>query len=95
MLEQKKCPICGRNTFVYIEYLDEDGKGTIEEYGYCNSCGYVLEYNYGEVMNYFGDVKRGKRTEALYFPKNILKHKRVRRKVNKNIIKSIPINIYI
>lgn len=88
-----KCPICGRKTFDYHSYK-EDCWGayiTVEEHGYCDSCGYRLERAYSEPYEWFEDVKKGFKREydGVYVKKDARKHKRNRKKSN---VKGMDIN---
>lgn len=83
------CPICGSNTFNYISY-SEYCWGIVEQHGYCNRCGYIIEQAYSPVHEAFWDIKKGfKDSSGKYHPKNVKKHKRIRRKMN---VKNIEIN---
>lgn len=83
------CPICKSKTFDYHSY-SEWGWGTVEQHGYCDRCGYTIEQAYSSAMDGFLDIKKGfKNSFGEYYPKNIRKHKRIRRKLN---IKNIDIN---
>lgn len=84
-----RCPVCKSETFEYTS-MSEYGIGTVEEHGNCSRCGYVVEQAYSPVYEAFRDVHRGYRTSSgKYVPKNIRKHKRIRRKFN---VKGIEIN---
>ena len=84
-----KCPICKSKTFEYISY-SESGIGTIEQHGHCHRCGYIVEQAYSPVYSAFWDVKKGfKHPEGYYIPKNVKRHKRIRRKLG---IKNIEVN---
>ena len=83
-----RCPICGIETF---EYYSSSGEwGTEEQHGFCHRCGYIVKQAYSPVYDAFWDVRRGFRLpDGRYIPKNVKKHKRIRRKKN---VKSIDIN---
>ena len=84
-----KCPVCESQTFDYISY-SEYGRGTAEQHGYCDRCGYIVNQAYSSVFEAFYDTKKGfKNYFGEYYPKNVKKHKRVRRKLN---IKHIEVN---
>ena len=84
-----KCPICNAETFEYVSY-SEECHGTVEQHGYCSRCGYRVEQAYSSVYEAFWDVKRGfKHPYGYYVPKNVKRHKRIRRKLN---IKGIEVN---
>lgn len=84
-----ECPICESKTFEYMSY-SEYGWGIVEQYGHCHRCGYIIHQAYSPVYDAFWDVKRGfKLPSGKYVPKNIKKHKRIRRKKN---IKNIEVN---
>lgn len=83
-----KCPICKSKTFEYVSY--SECCGTVEQHGYCNRCGYIIEQAYSPVYAAFWDVKRGfKHPDGHYVSKNVKKHKRIRRKLG---IKNIDVN---
>lgn len=85
------CPICNSKTFEYISY-SEYGWGTVEQHGNCSRCGYIVEQAYSPVYEAFYDIKRGfKDALGNYHPKNVKRHKRIRRKLN---IKNIEVNPY-
>ncbi|MDE7425734.1 MAG: hypothetical protein K2N51_18905 [Lachnospiraceae bacterium] len=83
------CPICKSKTFDYYSY-SEWGWGIVEQHGYCNRCGYIIEQAYSPCMEAFLDVTKGfKNGIGEYVSKNIRKHKRIRRKLN---LKNIEVN---
>lgn len=85
----RECPICASKEFEYISYT-EAMWGTVEQHGYCRRCGYVVEQAYSPVYEAFWDVKRGFRHPAGYYvPRNVERHKRIRRKLG---IKGIEVN---
>ena len=84
-----KCPICGSETFEYVSY-SEECYGTVEQHGFCHRCGYIVEQTYSPVFEGFWDIKKGfKHPSGKYYPKNVKRHKRIRRKLG---IKNIEIN---
>ena len=84
-----KCPICKSKTFEYCSF-SEYGFGTVEQHGYCDRCGYIVEQAYSPVYDAFYDIKKGfKDTFGRYHSKNVRRHRRIRRKLN---IKNIEIN---
>lgn len=84
-----QCPICKLKTFDYCSY-SEYGWGIVEQHGYCTRCGYVVEQAYSPVMKAFMDIKKGfKNGCGEYMPKDIKRHKRIRRKLN---IRNIDVN---
>lgn len=87
--EYKNCPVCKSKTFDYISY-SEDCYGIVEQHGYCDRCGYTVEQAYSGILEAFYDITRGfKNSFGEYYPKNVKKHKRVRRKLN---IRHINVN---
>ena len=83
------CPICASKTFDYVSY-SEECYGTVEQHGYCDRCGYRIEQTYSPVYEAFLDIKKGfKDYYGIYHPKNVKRHKRIRRKLN---IKNIEVN---
>ena len=84
-----ECPICKSKTFEYCSYSEESW-GIVEQHGYCSRCGYTVEQAYSPVYEAFWDVKRGfKHQSGHYVPKNVKRHKRIRRKLG---IKNIEVN---
>ena len=85
----EECPICKSKTFEYVSY-SEYGWGIVEQHGHCHRCGYIVEQAYSPVYDAFWDIQRGfKLASGKYVPKNIKKHRRIRRKKN---IKNIEVN---
>ena len=85
----EKCPICQSKTFEYVSY-SEYGWGIVEQHGHCHRCGYIVEQAYSPVYEAFWDIKRGfKHPSGKYYPKNVKRHKRIRRKLD---IKNIEVN---
>ena len=83
------CPICKAKTFEYCSY-SEFGWGIVEQHGNCSRCGYLIEQAYSPSFDCFLDIKKGfKNSFGVYYPKNIKKHKRIRRKLG---IKNYEIN---
>lgn len=83
------CPICHSETFEYVSY-SEYGWGIVEQHGYCHRCGYVIEQAYSPVYEAFHDVHRGFKHPTLgYIPRDVERHKRIRRKLG---IKNIEVN---
>ena len=84
-----ECPICHSKTFDYVSY-SEECYGIVEQHGYCDRCGYRVEQAYSTVYEAFLDIKKGfKDINGNYHPKNVKRHKRIRRKQN---IKGIEVN---
>lgn len=83
------CHICG---YKYFEYMSESmlGWGTVEQHGYCERCGYIIEQAYSDVIQAFSDNFRGfKDYYGNYHPKDVKKHRRARRNAN---VKNIEVN---
>ena len=75
------CPICKGETFNYISY-SEYGWGIVEQHGHCDRCGYHIEQAYSPEMEFFMDIKKGfKMRNGTYVPKDIKRHKRIRKKI--------------
>ena len=84
-----ECPVCKSKTFEYVSYSEYEW-GTVEQHGYCDRCGYVIEQAYSPVYDAFIDIKRGyKDYNGNYHPKDVKRHKRIRRKHG---IKNIEVN---
>ena len=81
-----ECPICKSKTFEYCVF-SEYCFCNVEQHGYCDRCGYTVEQAYSPVYDAFYDIKKGyKDAFGNYHPKNVRRHKRIRRKLNiKNI----------
>ncbi len=74
------CPICGSTRFEFTSY-SEAGWGTVERHGWCGQCGYFEEQAYGPVLcGHSEPTRRGRKVEGKYFPKNIRKRLRYKRK---------------
>lgn len=74
------CPMCKSKTFDYVSY-SEFGWGTVEQHGFCHRCGFVVEQAYSPTMTCFLDIKKGfKNYFGEYVPKNVKKHKKIRKK---------------
>ena len=85
------CPICKSKTFDHVSY-SEFGWGIVEEHGLCKRCGYIIEKAYSPTMEGFMDIKKGfKNHNDDYIPKDVKRHKRIRRKRN---ISGYPVNEY-
>ena len=84
-----ECTICKSKTFNYISYSEYEW-GTVEQHGYCDRCGYIVEQAYSPVYEAFLDIKRGfKNSSGEYVPKNVKRHKRIRKRHG---IKNIDVN---
>ena len=80
--------MCESQTFDYCSY--SECYGAVEQHGYCDRCGYTVNQAYSSIFEAFYDKKKGsKNYYGEYYPKNVKKHKRVRRKLN---IKNIEVN---
>ena len=85
-----ECPICHHQTFEYISF-SEECYGTVEQHGYCDKCGYTVEQAYSTVYEAFYDIKKGyKDVLGRYHPKNVKRHKRIRRRLD---TKNIDVNL--
>lgn len=83
------CPVCKSKKFKYVSY-EEYGWGIVEQHGYCPRCGYVVQQAYSPIYEAFLDVKRGfKHPNGYYVPKDVKRHKRIRRKLG---VKGIEVN---
>lgn len=83
------CPICKSKSFDYCSY-SEWGWGIVEQHGYCDRCGYIIEQAYSSSMDAFLDITKGfKNGIGEYVSKNVRRHKRIRRKLN---LKNIEVN---
>ena len=85
------CPICG---YKYFEYCSDSmwGWGTVEQHGYCERCGYIVEQAYSPIYEAFWDVIKGyQHPDGHYVSKNIKRHRRIRRKLNVRNIEVNPI----
>lgn len=79
---KSKCPICGYKDYRYVSYSEECW-GIVEQHGYCERCGYIVEQAYSAVVEGFVlDRKRGYRNNYTgeYYPSNKRKRRRMRRK---------------
>ncbi len=81
---KKGCPVCGSKDDYREEYYAEECYGTVEEHTYCDRCGYRVEMCYCEpIVGFEGYSKKGRRSSynGKYYPKNIRKRKRIKRKL--------------
>ena len=93
-MKQIECPICKSSTFEYVSYSEEYW-GIVEQHGFCNRCGYRIEQAYSPVYEAFLDVKRGfKDYLGNYHPKDVKRHKRIRRKLGIKNIEVNPVWVY-
>ena len=85
------CPICHRKTFDYISFEDDCWGEyiTVERHGFCSGCVYSVEQSYSDVYEGFVDLKRGHKSFGKYYPKDIERHKRNRRKHMTSFVKSL------
>lgn len=75
-----KCPICENPNYNYISY-GEYGVGTVEQYGYCDRCGYLIEQAYSRPFECFLDNHKGfKLLDGKYIERNVRKHRKYRKK---------------
>ena len=76
----------------FIEWGNEYEWGVaVEQHGYCDRCGFMIEQVYSPSFECFSDRKKGfKDYKGIYHAKNVKKHKRIRRKCNYD--KKIEIN---
>lgn len=56
--EYIKCPICHHNTFNYISYSEYEWE-TVEQHGYCDRCGFMIEQAYSSPFCMFFRQKKG------------------------------------
>lgn len=74
------CPICNSKEWKY-EYYAEEYYGIVEQHGYCNHCGFMIEQCYSETMSGFvSDLNRGYKLDGVWYGKNRRKRTRLRRK---------------
>ena len=74
-----KCPICNSHKFKYEEH--SESIGTVEQHGYCDTCGYIIEQAYSSVYYGFDFSRRkGYKLNGKWCGKNIRKRKRMKRK---------------
>ena len=84
--EYIECPICHHNTFDYVSYSEYEWGVVVEQHGYCDRCGYMIEQVYSPSFECFFDRKKGfKDYKGIYHSKNVKKHKRIRRKCNYDV----------
>lgn len=80
--DKPKCPICGYKDYRYVSY-SEECFGIVEQHGYCERCGYIVEQAYSEVVGGLElDRTRGYRNAYTgeYLSNNKRKRRRMRRK---------------
>ena len=63
-------------------HYSEYGIGIVEQHGYCDSCGYIVEQAYSKpIEGFLPPIRRGgKDDQCIYHPKNWRKRKRMKRK---------------
>lgn len=87
--KEEKCPICKSRKWHYVSYSEEYW-GTVEQHGYCERCGYIVEQAYSKEMLAFVDTRKGYKLEnGKYIEKNEKRHRRIRKKLE---ITGIDIN---
>ena len=80
MNDQERCPICNSAKYRYVSYA-EYGWGTVEQHGHCKHCGYRIEQAYSKPIVGFELAQvKGRKFDGVYYPKNIRRRKRLRRK---------------
>ena len=88
-----KCPICKHFSCEHKIYLGDVGGAFIpvEEYKYCDKCGYTLEMAYSSPIEFFSDIECGyKDGDGNYHKKNKKRHMRIRRKyADREVVKQI------
>ena len=80
--DKSKCPICGYKDYRYVSYSEEFW-GIVEQHGYCERCGYIIDQAYSEpIVGFMLDRVRGYRNNYTgeYYPNNRRKRRRMRRK---------------
>ena len=78
----KCCPVCNSKDYKYVYYTEEYW-GIVEQHGYCERCGYIIEQAYSQPIEGFKlDRKRGYKLKGKWYAKNTRKRKRMRRKYN-------------
>ena len=86
-------PVCKHLSCEHKEYYGDVGGAFIivEEYKYCDKCGYTLEMAYSPSREYFSDIRRSyKDCKGVYYEKNKKRHMRIRRKyADKEMVKQI------
>lgn len=80
--KKELCPICNSKKYVYTHYREE--WGLVEQYGYCDRCGYVMQQAYSPVETGFYPIrKRGYRdSRGVYHASNKKARIRMKRKFN-------------
>lgn len=81
--EKINCPICNYDKYEYKSYT-ENGWGVVEQYGYCDRCGYMIDQCYSRPIDGFCPPRKrgGKGYLGVYYPKNSRKRKRIKRRYN-------------
>ena len=74
-----KCPICNSSQYKYEKWSED--LGTVEQHGYCDTCGYIIEQSYSQVYDGFAITRqKGRKVNGEWYGKNTRKRKRMRRK---------------
>lgn len=80
------CPICKYKKYKYEYYYGKicGAYEIVEQHGYCERCGYVIEQAYSSVIEGFMPPrKRGRKlADGTYLPSNKRKRKHLKRKYN-------------
>ena len=80
-MRNNECPVCGFKGYQYVQYSEEYW-GVVEQHGYCDRCGYMVEQAYSDSIDGFvPELTRGyKDREGVYHPKNTRKRARIHKK---------------
>lgn len=80
MRKEKKelCPVCSSSKYVYTCYREE--WGLVEQYGYCDRCGFVLQQQYSPVQTGFYPMRRRGYKDARGVYHNANRRARIRMK---------------
>lgn len=83
MAGRDRCPTCGSVNYRY-NYYTEEYWGIVEQHGYCDRCGYMVEQCYSQAVDgYMPPLCRGYRDKyGKYHAKNSRKRKRMKRRFN-------------
>lgn len=81
-MSQERCPVCNSAKYAYTHYREE--WGLVEQYGYCDRCGFTLQQAYSPVKTGFYPIRRRGYRDAkgVYHASNRRVRIRLKRKHN-------------
>ena len=78
-----ECPVCKNIKGWTYSYYTEEYWGVVEQHGYCERCGFIIEQAYSQPFyGFLAPQKKGHKFNGKWFGKNIRRRKRLKRKLN-------------